>query len=1390
MVMAMLVAAAAAVSISSNSRAKFENEAGDGRGLYKMAEGRTCSSGGDRQQQCCMSSSAGLVSVGHYQMERTIGKGNFAVVKLATHNVTKTKVAIKIIDKTQLSPENLNKILREIQIMKLLRHPHIIRLYQVLETERRIYLVTEYASGGEIFDHLVAHGRMNEKEARKKFKQIIAAVSYCHKHQVVHRDLKAENLLLDAYLNIKIADFGFSNYFKPGCFLKTWCGSPPYAAPELFEGREYDAPKVDIWSLGVVLYVLVCGALPFDGSTLQTLRARVLNGKFNIPFFMSTECENLIGQMLVVDPVKRISIEQVINHRWMKIGGPDKVFEQLISDFSGSTQLNPEMIHLNEKVLSYMESFKLDRERTVEAVKAEAYDHHSAIYHLLLDKCKRHPKTLTNKLSNPNTLGSSLPLATRTERRSSITTGVVERVEVPVEVLDKPTPKHLPAPSSLAAALPQLPYFTDTSPIPDVDATSQHSDSDSEEPSPEALARYLAMRRHTVGVGDARHEVLEDVRVKLANHQPIIATPPQQNYLMPFGAPLPNTNLPQNVPHLVQNELPASPTVQQDQNLLLPPPILGPGSSNFYRRASDGGANIHCFQRHFQQQSQITSQDGLCTTPSSTSPAVLSLPVGLLPPSAVPVDSNPGADEGNSDQEPDNEAVLNYMSSRGMCKRHTVAVQEIRDDLQKKLVLHPARTTRRSSLHRAETTPGCDSVLHYPAERYSPLRRASDVLVSPNKCQSHLEKLYNAALTSSSSPNPQNSLKQLQQECQHLQKQVNSYDSERQAELQQQQHTLHLRHQQSIQPQQMPSLSHSPVPSPPLPSPTSGSDGMPGNLNNHFQRLHLQQQQHCVPPVTGGSVPYPPGAPSQSNYNMLMRCSLGSADPLSPVTAPSPSSPSSSSSYSPHLGQNLQRILEDATDTQPAAEEMQVQESHVMFPPHHRQYSQTPQISITDTFGNTDVMVSNTDLPLPKDSNSCSSASSSGGGGSSSSCGSNSSSNSNSISSSSSSSNNCISSSSSSSNSCCSGGNTNVNNCSNNSSSSSSSRVSLNHYCPYSTTTTATAAAHNNINTITNNPTVANTTTTTTSVYSVVTPAVNCKPAFIAAPDYINTNLTKIRPDLNNGQIPFKSSLWDTYYPDCNMINWCSQQINSSNSVYRLNQSQYWRSHALSSVNPIEAHNKYSYSLKTDPFIPGLDHNVVSTQNCLNSSITNHMFVANMSPSNEDCFTIGDKAYYDTAIPLVGSGGGSGCDDGGSGGGKISSHDTNLYHHPTQTHHHPLPNQQSPLSHHHHHHQQHQQQQQQQQQHQQQSSGSTISLNTNKNAQEILSEIKRTLDNPSCEISYHCSHNLFQLENSGVQIEMEVYENGGMNGLQVRRISGDSTHYEKICTQLLNCMNL
>ncbi|XP_075765539.1 serine/threonine-protein kinase SIK2 isoform X2 [Pelodiscus sinensis] len=270
--------------------------------------------------------------------------------------------------------------------MKMLDHPHIIKLYQVMETKSMLYLVTEYAKNGEIFDYLANHGRLSEPEARRKFWQILSAVEYCHSRKIVHRDLKAENLLLDNNMNIKIADFGFGNFYKSGEPLTTWCGSPPYAAPEVFEGQQYEGPQLDIWSMGVVLYVLVCGALPFDGPTLPILRQRVLEGRFRIPYFMSEECEHLIRRMLVLDPAKRLSVAQIKEHKWMLIEVP--VQRPIL--YPPGQENEPSIGEYNEQVLRLMHSLGIDQQKTIESLQNKSYNHFAAIYYLLVERLKSH----------------------------------------------------------------------------------------------------------------------------------------------------------------------------------------------------------------------------------------------------------------------------------------------------------------------------------------------------------------------------------------------------------------------------------------------------------------------------------------------------------------------------------------------------------------------------------------------------------------------------------------------------------------------------------------------------------------------------------------------------------------------------------------------------------------------------------------------------------------------------------------------------------------------------------------------------------------------------------------------------------------------------------------
>ncbi|XP_058511453.1 MAP/microtubule affinity-regulating kinase 3 isoform X6 [Ochotona princeps] len=258
--------------------------------------------------------------------------------------------------------------------MKILNHPNIVKLFEVIETEKTLYLIMEYASGGEVFDYLVAHGRMKEKEARAKFRQIVSAVQYCHQKRIVHRDLKAENLLLDADMNIKIADFGFSNEFTVGSKLDTFCGSPPYAAPELFQGKKYDGPEVDVWSLGVILYTLVSGSLPFDGQNLKELRERVLRGKYRIPFYMSTDCENLLKRFLVLNPIKRGTLEQIMKDRWINAGHEEDELKPFVE---------PELDISDQKRIDIMVGMGYSQEEIQESLSKMKYDEITATYLLL-----------------------------------------------------------------------------------------------------------------------------------------------------------------------------------------------------------------------------------------------------------------------------------------------------------------------------------------------------------------------------------------------------------------------------------------------------------------------------------------------------------------------------------------------------------------------------------------------------------------------------------------------------------------------------------------------------------------------------------------------------------------------------------------------------------------------------------------------------------------------------------------------------------------------------------------------------------------------------------------------------------------------------------------------
>jgi len=259
------------------------------------------------------------VRIGKYKIGKTLGHGSFGKVKQAKHILTGVQVAIKIINRSKIrSAEMSDKVRREIQILMMLKHPHIIRIYEVIETPTEIFLVMEFVSGGELFDYIVTRGKLHEEEARRLFQQVVSALAYCHHHGVVHRDLKPENLLISADGSIKVADFGLANLMQDGEFLRTSCGSPNYAAPEVISGSLYAGPEVDCWSAGVILYALLVGTLPFDDDVIFKLFKKIKAGSYPMPSHLSEDSRNLIAQMLCVDPIKRITFSEIRKHPWFK----------------------------------------------------------------------------------------------------------------------------------------------------------------------------------------------------------------------------------------------------------------------------------------------------------------------------------------------------------------------------------------------------------------------------------------------------------------------------------------------------------------------------------------------------------------------------------------------------------------------------------------------------------------------------------------------------------------------------------------------------------------------------------------------------------------------------------------------------------------------------------------------------------------------------------------------------------------------------------------------------------------------------------------------------------------------------------------------------------------
>lgn len=331
--------------------------------------------------------------VGPYRLEKTLGKGQTGLVKLGVHCVLGKKVAIKIINRDKLSESVLMKVEREIAIMKLIDHPHVLGLTDVYENKKYLYLVLEHVSGGELFDYLVKKGRLTPKEARRFFRQIISALDFCHSHSICHRDLKPENLLLDEKNNIKIADFGMASLQPAGSMLETSCGSPHYACPEVIRGEKYDGRRADVWSCGVILYALLVGALPFDDDNLRQLLEKVKRGVFHIPHFVPPDCQNLLRGMIEVSPEKRLTLSEINRHPWVTAGGKGELELELPMMEVVQTHILPSVDAMDPDVLQAISSlgcFK-QRDKLIQDLLSPSHNTEKVIYFLLLERKRRRP---------------------------------------------------------------------------------------------------------------------------------------------------------------------------------------------------------------------------------------------------------------------------------------------------------------------------------------------------------------------------------------------------------------------------------------------------------------------------------------------------------------------------------------------------------------------------------------------------------------------------------------------------------------------------------------------------------------------------------------------------------------------------------------------------------------------------------------------------------------------------------------------------------------------------------------------------------------------------------------------------------------------------------------
>ncbi|XP_059053966.1 SNF-related serine/threonine-protein kinase [Achroia grisella] len=344
---------------------------------------------------------------GLYDLLDTLGSGHFAVVKLARHVFTGEKVAVKVIDKSKLDDVSKSHLFQEVRCMKLVQHPNVVRLYEVIDTQTKLYLILELGDGGDLYDYIMRHeSGLSESLARDYFRQIVRAISYCHRLHVVHRDLKPENVVFFEKLGVvKLTDFGFSNKFCPGQKLETSCGSLAYSAPEILLGDSYDAPAVDVWSLGVILYMLVCGQAPFQEANDSETLTMIMDCKYTIPPHITKSCKRLIGRMLVREPEKRATLSEIATDTWVTAGEGVTV-EDFDTPLVAKEQLSEED---RSAIVQRMVNGTIGtKEQIMEALEKNEYNHITATYFLLAErKLRSKRQEATRNARRPEALSVS-----------------------------------------------------------------------------------------------------------------------------------------------------------------------------------------------------------------------------------------------------------------------------------------------------------------------------------------------------------------------------------------------------------------------------------------------------------------------------------------------------------------------------------------------------------------------------------------------------------------------------------------------------------------------------------------------------------------------------------------------------------------------------------------------------------------------------------------------------------------------------------------------------------------------------------------------------------------------------------------------------------------------